>query len=465
MNKCPKCNNNLSSIDILCPRCGALVEEIDTSVAKENIAPEESNDTDSEHKDELTDHYENLIMYNESFTVREPEEPGESEEPAKIEDDKEKSDAEIDSIIAAEHKSPYVNPLFAHIKKRQEEPIDEPTGETSADETSVEETPSDDETVEEKSVDVKKPIEDEKVIDETPAEDEIAEDTPADNEITDEEKSVEADAQKTSNIPLLEGVPKYSKDYLDAIRNIELPEDELDIEEDFDPNAFMVDFQKSAKDDEPGDKSSSSAKQFEKELNELSEKLEASQITTKRRRRFDPNRKKVEEEETELPMQKEQVETSAKDNSEKDKKNKEKKKVEPVIEALEMNLETERFFDDDTVAAEEVNAEFFVFGKDKKDFAADEKDSFKPTKNQYNLVNNNISNKKPIVASVENSKVFSKRKRLPIWAAILIWLAVSAAIFFGAYAFDDHVNSAYGSYSEYFSEITDGKIDIDAMID
>ena len=54
----------------------------------------------------------------------------------------------------------------------------------------------------------------------------------------------------------------------------------------------------------------------------------------------------------------------------------------------------------------------------------------------------------------------SKKKRLPAWASVLIWLVVAAAIFFGAYIFDRHVRSNYDNYGNFIYEITDGKIDV-----
>ncbi len=55
-------------------------------------------------------------------------------------------------------------------------------------------------------------------------------------------------------------------------------------------------------------------------------------------------------------------------------------------------------------------------------------------------------------------------KRLPIWAAILIWLGITAGIFFGFYMFDNYVSTNYDGYGGYLSEITDGKIDLDTLV-
>ena len=60
MERCPKCGNRVSHIDVLCPRCGALVEVIQVN---KNFLPS----TNSEHVLPRGNERPNLIVYNEDF--------------------------------------------------------------------------------------------------------------------------------------------------------------------------------------------------------------------------------------------------------------------------------------------------------------------------------------------------------------------------------------------------------------
>lgn len=76
MERCPKCGNKLSPIDVLCPRCGALVEVIQV---KKNFIPASDGESAPAHKFERP----NLVVYNEDFPSNglysEPEEPESSQ--------------------------------------------------------------------------------------------------------------------------------------------------------------------------------------------------------------------------------------------------------------------------------------------------------------------------------------------------------------------------------------------------
>ena len=71
MNKCPNCGNKLSNIDVLCPRCGALVEVIQIkSSGPVGTVPDSQNSRDENQKDEPGKHkkeFPNLIVYNEDL--------------------------------------------------------------------------------------------------------------------------------------------------------------------------------------------------------------------------------------------------------------------------------------------------------------------------------------------------------------------------------------------------------------
>ena len=75
MERCPKCGNKLSNVDVLCPRCGALVEVIQVKNSfVPPPAPPESTPPACERP--------NLVIYNEDFPGDEPaaEEPAADEE-------------------------------------------------------------------------------------------------------------------------------------------------------------------------------------------------------------------------------------------------------------------------------------------------------------------------------------------------------------------------------------------------
>jgi len=76
MERCPKCGNKLSNVDVLCPRCGALVEviQVKNSFVPPPPKPPESTPPACERP--------NLVIYNEDFPGDEPaaEEPAADEE-------------------------------------------------------------------------------------------------------------------------------------------------------------------------------------------------------------------------------------------------------------------------------------------------------------------------------------------------------------------------------------------------
>ena len=65
MERCPKCGNKLSNVDVLCPRCGALVEVIQV---KNSFVPPP---VTSESTPPVCER-PNLVIYNEDFPGDEP---------------------------------------------------------------------------------------------------------------------------------------------------------------------------------------------------------------------------------------------------------------------------------------------------------------------------------------------------------------------------------------------------------
>lgn len=64
MERCPNCGNKLSNIDVLCPRCGTVVEVIQI---KNNISAEAASSVPAESKIKKKDIPQSFIVYNEDF--------------------------------------------------------------------------------------------------------------------------------------------------------------------------------------------------------------------------------------------------------------------------------------------------------------------------------------------------------------------------------------------------------------
>ncbi|MGE5494330.1 MAG: hypothetical protein ACM3S4_03390 [Burkholderiales bacterium] len=65
MERCPKCGNKLSNIDVLCPRCGTVVEVIQI---KNNISSDAAASTVAkDSKPKIKDFPQSFIVYNEDF--------------------------------------------------------------------------------------------------------------------------------------------------------------------------------------------------------------------------------------------------------------------------------------------------------------------------------------------------------------------------------------------------------------
>ncbi len=336
MNKCPNCNNTISNIDVLCPKCGALVEQINTSSLPKNIVPEENKEPTAQDEPEVPNHYDNLIVYNEAYQTNEapvaPVNP-DIEEP-QIEDD-----FEIDNIIASANSAPRVNPLFAHIEKNrldEEAAEHEAAQESQTSEVAASSEPSppeqeadaadaQDPQEEPAQADIEQEMkfveEDAPVIEDIEVEEDTAvQETPQQEEpsivsppiVSDiaspaVEENEETDESDEAQLGSLDAMPAYSQAYLDALRNIELTEDELEVEENFDPDAFMEKFKKDSESQvdidsipiadvtDAVDLPRSSADQT---ANVKPQKVQKKPL----RRRYNPNRvKPVEEPESEVP--------------------------------------------------------------------------------------------------------------------------------------------------------------------
>lgn len=57
----------------------------------------------------------------------------------------------------------------------------------------------------------------------------------------------------------------------------------------------------------------------------------------------------------------------------------------------------------------------------------------------------------------------NEKRRIPAVASVIIWLAVVAALFAGSFFFDRYVKTSYGNYNFFIYRITDGKINLGAQ--
>lgn len=454
MNKCPKCNNTLSSSDVLCPRCGAMVEEINTKVSIKKFFADKPVSNNSESTT-LPDDYENIIMYNESFPMMEPEPPEAPQEPNLIE---EPEDFDIEKYISSNGTSDHINPLLAHVKKQQSHAEDKPIAKAEPQEEELQPEQETDALdlcdmapeelkYEPDSIDNSQTN---KVV--LPNEVVLPKETalPGDNSqpvaLNDLGKIVteltQSQEKKDDGFPI-DGTPSYSKVYLEALRNIDITDDEIE-ESDFDPDAFMEQYRQSKKlKQEPINNS------IEPEPPKEEEPL---------RRRYNPNKPKPKYDEEELLEEiKKQKDIEQQETDSESEKFKEEEK------ALDLELDPGRFFVADETNEQDIPEEHFVVDEDKEVKSA--QSGYVPTED---YTHEEVKSQETILDRVDSAAKYTPavktRKRLPVWAAVFIWLAVAGGVFFGAYTFDNYVNKTYSGYNEYINEITDGKISIEAIL-
>ena len=134
----------------------------------------------------------------------------------------------------------------------------------------------------------------------------------------------------------------------------------------------------------------------------------------------------------------------------------------PVAEKrLELELAPDRFFTEETETEQPDDDERFVTA-DEHDAAAT------PPAQQYDKAPRvKGGGDAGLAESLDNPlKSASSRnasRRLPVWAAALIWLAVTAGVFCGAYMLNSFVQQKYGTYVNCIYQLTDGKIDVSSF--
>lgn len=443
MNRCPKCNNTLSSSDVLCPRCGAMVEEINTKVSIKKFFADKPVLNISESTI-LPDDYENIIMYNESFPMMEPEPPEVSQE-QKLIDEPEEFD--IEKYISSKGGSDHINPLLAHVKKQQNHTEDEPLSEFKQPE---QEPPSEQETdvldlynmppeevkTESSDLNSKKLV--------LPMEAVFSKETSLHDDnsqpvaINELEKIVteltQSQEKKDDGFPM-DGTPSYSKLYLEALRSIDITDDDIE-ESDFDPDAFMEEYRQSKKlMQEPVDNSKESEPTIKKEP---------------LMRRYNPNKQKLKCDEEELHEEAEMQKDQQATDNEQQKSNENTHEIE---------LDPDRFYISEETDKQDISEEHFVVDEDEVSSA---QSGFVATED---YTHEEVKSHETILDKIDSTAKYTPaktRKRLPVWAAILIWLAIAGGVFFGAYTFDNYVKSSFNGYNGYINEITGGKISIEA---
>ena len=458
MSKCPKCKYTLSSSDVLCPKCGALVEEINTNAALSrsvNDAPETEDDSgdSSSH-----DHYENIILYNETFPIIDSEPPSQKEAPpAKPEEEQE--DFDIEDILSDQSGSKHVNPLLAHIEKQMSSERDEYQDVISEDDEYSGELPEDEEAAdyEETADSIEEPqqFEDEETQqDALIAEEEPRLDEPEDEEENNGEYYAEASETVDKDLPSpiaidelqelakeitqsakepkedfsISGVPAYSEAYLEAIRNADvIEEEELEIDE-FDPKAYMEKF-----------KSENMQEQAEEnKTDEQTEQAEPVQEEEPVRRRYNPNRPKPKYDESEMQQEEPQPDGEKKEEAKEEPEEKAKQDAtqpEPVPEEEEKK-ETNSKEEDDVLELELDPARFFIAEEDQQEtederFIIEQeeptpKEKPEPAKETYNFDTGSEKDKKALIENPLSSTMSSSSsRRIPVWASALIWIVIA----------------------------------------
>lgn len=416
MENCPNCGNKLSNIDVLCPRCGALVEVIKVNTNIPVTSSSTKMDSDKEPSNMLQppkkDYYQNLTVYSDELPPEgmldepEPNEPDTTAPISKAETKPVESQGDALQVNESD-KTPVetqqTNPQVSQYDHSFEPivPIPDPVPE-----------PEDDgfESIGVKYIHT--------VGESIPRESDVA---PVAGMAENANVSVESDAFKDAS-PAKDTVSfdesAYSPDYLDAIRSIDEPEsDDLS---DFDPEAFMAEYRRS-REQEAAAKAARTAAD-----------VEASTQTAAVL-------------EYESPAAAEQPLSASQTFG------------QPVHSTEKAYLEIEEV--DDSSSSAMI---YEVFGDEimqesKQDTEAEKTEAAVETQSrravQRHLIETNDE---------YDDTPNQKKRRMPVLLAILIWIVVAAAIFAGFYFLDGYITSNYGSYNEMFKDITDGKIDLDA---
>jgi hypothetical protein len=486
------------------------VEEINTNAPVSRPVNNVSETEDDTKGSTLPDHYENIILYNETFPIIDSEPPSRMEEPS-VPAEEEPEDFNIEDILSDQSGTKHVNPLLAHIEKQMnskhddykdvfseedeeasdsfeaEEQFEDESGfekeEQFEDESQLEnEEQFEDEEVaeephekslqdefeniidEETDVPVQEPKAEEKEIPSPIAIDELQEIA---NEITQSAKEPKDDFP-------ISGVPAYSQAYLDAIRNADEDEaeeaEDLEIEE-FDPEAYMEKFKSENKQEEapenieeeqPADEPQAEVVPVEEPVrrrynpNKPKPKYDEAEILREEQRLADEAKKKAQEEQSKEPEEKtEEAAPQPESKPEPEPKEKKKLKQKEEDDALELELDPARFFMSDD-KEQETEDEHFIFEQEEP---KPEKQP-EPSKVVYDYDTSDEKEKNSLVDNPLGSTMSSSSRRIPIWASILIWIVIAGGIFFGAYSFDRYVRNNYENYGNFIYQITDGKVDM-----
>ncbi len=345
MERCPNCGNKLSSIDVLCPKCGAVVEVIQTKTNPSS--PETATDGNTQKPEPAPKkdipkyfnvYYEGLP--DEDSIDNEPEEAP-KKEPEETPEEPEKPAA---SVQAEAVKQP--NRFQAAIEEVAPEEYKKAKGSFSEIVTAKVNEPGDDD---------------------------------------------------------------YSPRYLENLKNLDLPE--IDDISNFDPEEYMREYKyKKILGGQAASEDSQSAKKQWLEIEETEPKSDlASELT------------KVRED---LGRQEEQA---------------------PPAERRYRGIQDSRT-------------------EKKRDSRPERKQNVRPERKQVvrpEIIQDNRPEINQETVIGEEIPMPPKKKRSPRAAAmVLMWIVVSAAIFFGCIFLDNYIKTSYGSYGNFIKTITNGQVDL-----
>ena len=411
MDKCPNCGNSLSSIDVLCPRCGAFVEvvQVNNNSASNHSTPDNQNTgSNNSEKKEYPKEFPNLIVYNDDLP---PE--GDLNEP--LESDNDTNNDAGDEIVKDDT---VITP---------DTPKDDPdsTANMCA-----------------QFDDVLKDIGGQCTV-----EDGRQPDAPASAPA--EPQSREVVLPKTA--PQDEST--YTEDYLETIRRMKLPD--IDSVDDFDPEEFMREYRRKR----------NAYNHIPSEAEEASEAdVTSDDITTAPTLgdTVEPStlkRQWLEIEEVDKTPAIAESETAVIDTLEEPEdvtSDFEETPREPEkVTRRSSYASNEREIALMNASSEPVLAEFAQKPESENFFEQQRRRSDRRDSNEEK---SEVEEYTPS-GTVQPVPVKKRSRAMKIVLTALIWVVVAGALFYGFFLFDGYVMDTYGGYDSFIKDITGGKID------
>jgi len=507
MGKCPKCGNKLNNIDVLCPRCGTLVEVINVNqnapITSSSGTMDGDSDKDESAKPQAQDYYQNLTVYSDDLPV----------DPAAPDDEPDLSDIDVDAAAQsggpqADEDAPFsrissdlsalsaaaaarneLSPLqklqqeaLGFSPQQQEEkpaPSSDPTDHLPESFTVIDQPVAPEHPAAGKPAPqaAPKPVEVD-LIDEAAVPPiiaasvlplEPAEGTPASGSQAPAKSAAPEAPEERPRIDTPVDESTYSENYLNAIRNSNLPE--LDDLSDFDVDAFMDEYRQKKQRGEideaqPPVQANTPPQPEEPEAEDMAvpgapaslyqpdttpadadDGADYSQDEIAGDFQPDDHADALHTEETTTLSWGDPAEPQASEYAEDSRKE----------EAPVLGTGAELPFAEPEPAPTDEPA-------DKTAAAAPASQSSVeiPSSSEEVVRAHKATKREPAAVITETDEPAKrKRRRMPVAVAILLWLVVAAAVFAGFYFLDGYVISAYGGYTELFDEITGGVINLD----